>query len=96
MTETDHVRTQLASELDRHGERTGDSRFTRAAGVLRGKKAGRPKIDDSAALNMARALYETGVAKSIHDAAGRFQGRGWVASLRDRNKDHRSKGFLYR
>ena len=47
---------------------TGDDRFARAAGVLRGKRAGRGEIDDTAALAMARRLLETGAASTKSDA----------------------------
>ena len=47
---------------------TGDPRFARAAGVLRGKRGGPPTLDDAEALEFAEALLTSGAACSINDA----------------------------
>lgn len=45
-----------AARLDRLAVNTGDTRFHHAAAILRGRKAGRPEVDDTAPLGLARQL----------------------------------------
>ena len=65
---SDHFRARVADLVDELAEATGDSRFARAAGVLRGKQGGRPETDDDKALDFAKALITSGAARSINDA----------------------------
>jgi hypothetical protein len=65
------LRTRLAALADRAGAATGDERFPRAAGVLRGKPAGRRAVDDRAALELAKSLFDAGLARSKNDACTR-------------------------
>jgi len=62
---------RLAALADRAGEATGDERFPRAAGVLRGKPAGRPAADDSEALAFAESLFDAGLVRSKNAACTR-------------------------
>jgi hypothetical protein len=43
---------------------TGDPRFRRAAGVLRGKRMGRRAVNDAEALQLVRAFLTAGAARS--------------------------------
>jgi hypothetical protein len=61
----------MAAACDGIAELTGDSRFRRAAGVLRGKRIGRRAVDDSKALELARAYLDAGIARSPTDALRR-------------------------
>ncbi len=61
-------RESIAAVCLEEADATGDSRFTRAAGALLGKLAGRPEIDDTEALAFAGALLASGAASSINDA----------------------------
>jgi hypothetical protein len=65
---SDHFRARVADLVDELAEATGDSRFARAAGVLRGKQGGRPETDDAKALDFAKDLLTSGAARSINDA----------------------------
>ena len=80
-------RSFMAAVLDKYHARTGDSRFSRAAGALRGGKAGHPRIDDSAALRHARTLLATGLATSKRQAMMR------AASLFADGEDAQEKLF---
>ncbi len=65
------LRDSLATLADRLGEATGDERFPRAAGVLRGKQAGRRAVDDSEALAFAESLLDAGLVRSKNAACTR-------------------------
>ena len=65
------LRTRLAALADRAGAATGDERFPRAAGVLRGRPAGRPAADDSEALEFAESLLDAGLVRSKNAACTR-------------------------
>lgn len=74
--------------LERCAKVFGDGRFATAAAHLRGNKAGRRKINDTAALAYAESLLATGVAKSVHDACLRsavmYAPEHQVDTVRDR------------
>jgi hypothetical protein len=55
--------------LDAVAQRTGDSRFRCAAGMLRGGRHGRPARVDDAALGQMTALLRDGGATSTEQAA---------------------------
>ena len=61
-------RESIAAVCLEEADATGDSRFTRAAGALLGKLAGRPEIDDTEALEFAVDLLTSEAARSINDA----------------------------
>ena len=65
---SDHFRARVADLVDELAEATGDPRFARAAGVLRGKQGGRPETDDTKALEFVEDLLTSEAAGSIHDA----------------------------
>lgn len=65
------LRARLAALADKSGEATGDERFRRAAGVLRGKQAGRRAVDDSEALEFAESLFDAGLVNSRNAACTR-------------------------
>lgn len=71
MPNTDAARERLAAEAARLAAETGDSRFAAAAGMLRGRRAGRPPADDGDPLALAASLLAAGLARSRHDAAKR-------------------------
>jgi len=61
-----------AAYLDRRGVETGNEQYRRAAGVLRGRHAGRPrKYGDDVFAAMAH-MIETGKARNNSDAAAAF------------------------
>ncbi len=62
------LRARLAALADKSGAATGDERFARAAGVLRGKPAGRRAVDDAEALAYAEAMLDAGLARSKNAA----------------------------
>ncbi len=62
--ESARLRARIAKMIDKAGAATGDERFSRAAGVLRGKRAGRRAVDDSAALDYAADLFNGGCSKN--------------------------------
>jgi hypothetical protein len=62
------LRARLATLADKSGAATGDERFRRAAGILRGKRAGRRAVDDSEALAFAESLLDAGLVRSKNDA----------------------------
>ena len=68
MTDRADLRAVTADLLASLGRVTGDPRFSHAAGILRGGKAGRPELDDAAALGLARRLIAEGAAKSRRNA----------------------------
>ncbi len=61
---SDRLRARFAKLMDRAGADNGDERFRRAAGVLRGKRAGRRAVDDTEALAYARDLFNGGCSKN--------------------------------
>jgi hypothetical protein len=65
-----------ASVLTTLADQTGDRRYARAAGVLRGRTGGRPVKQDYAALERVAALLADGTAASIPQAA-RFVARAF-------------------
>ena len=62
------LRARLAALADKFGAATGDERFARAAGVVRGNPAGRRKVDDSEALEYAESLFDAGLVHSKNAA----------------------------
>jgi hypothetical protein len=65
---------QAAVALDLLAQASGDERFARAAGVVRGRHGGRPRINDSAALAQMAALLRDRAAQSV-DAAAAYVAR---------------------
>ena len=61
---SDRRRARIAKLMDKFGAGGGDERFRRAAGVLRGKQAGRRAVDDSEALAYAKSLFTAGCSKN--------------------------------
>ncbi len=64
----DRFRARIAELSDELAEATGDTRFAHAAGILRGKPAGRPATDDRAALAYAEAILDAGLVGSRNAA----------------------------
>jgi len=64
-------RKRIATTCLALAKRTGDDRFARAAGVLHGRRAGRPAIDDGPALAFATSLLDAGLARSTNAACQR-------------------------
>ncbi len=67
----DEARARIAALADELAKATGDERFRRAAGVLRGKRAGRRAVDDSEALAFAESLLDAGLVRSKNAACTR-------------------------
>ena len=67
----DEARARIAALADELAKATGDERFRRAAGVLRGKQAGRRAVDDSEALAYAESLFDAGLVRSRNAACTR-------------------------
>ena len=67
----DEARARVAALADELAKATGDTRFAHAAGVLRGKRAGRPATDDTAALEYAESLLAAGLVRSKNAACTR-------------------------
>lgn len=65
------LRDRLATLCRETADLTGDTRFSTAAGILKGARPGRKPVDDKKALTYARSLMKTGVAKSPNAAAER-------------------------
>jgi hypothetical protein len=55
---------RVAAVLDGLTDLTGDRRFRRAAGILRGKRIGRRAVDDTQALVLARSLLDAKLVPS--------------------------------
>jgi hypothetical protein len=53
---------------------TGDERYSRAAGALRGKLGGRREIDDADQLSLIEAMLKDGTVRTVEEAA-RYVGR---------------------
>ena len=68
--DTDLVRLRVADSLLRLADETGDGRFRRASGVLRGGRGGAPERNDAALLAEARELMATGAARTWNRALG--------------------------
>ena len=70
MTDTKSARRRArhAAHLEKVGAATGDERYRRAAGVLRGKPAGRRAVDDTEALAFAESLLDAGLVRSKNKA----------------------------
>jgi len=62
------MRAALARYCEAMHDLTADGRWRSAAGMLRGGRAGRPAVDDAAAIAFARQLLSTGMAKSLNRA----------------------------
>jgi len=79
---------QLAIVCLALGSQTGDRRFIEAARRLEGKPLGRRTIDDTAALEYAKALLDTKMAASPHEACCRaavlFSGTQQIETARER------------
>ena len=71
MPDTGAERARIAALAAELAEVTGDMRFRLAAGVLRGKRGGRPPIDDLAALAFAESLIDAGLTRSRNAACRR-------------------------
>ena|ERR1700676_187609 len=63
------LRFAEAARLDQLAAETGDERFRRAAGALRGRRAGRPGLPDDDALAGMASMLKTGEAGSVTEAA---------------------------
>lgn len=63
------LRAANADFLDHLGGMFGDGRFRAAAALLRGRRAGRPPVDDASAVAYAEKLIRSGIAKSSNSAA---------------------------
>jgi len=61
---SDRLRARIAKLMEKAGADDGDERWRRAAGVLRGKRAGRPAVDDTEALAYAVDLFNGGCSKN--------------------------------
>jgi hypothetical protein len=68
MSDHQRRRAKFAKRLARFAAETGDDRDIRAAAALRGKNAGRPPVDDAAALRYAESLVDAGLVRSIRAA----------------------------
>ena len=66
--DTSALRESMAALACERFKLTGDPRFAHAAGVLRGKRGGRPPTDDTEGLTLAKNLLTLGAARSPHDA----------------------------
>lgn len=64
-------REAVARIVEATADLHGDGRLYVAAAIIRGNSPGRNAIDDESALNYARTLLSTGVARSKHDACKR-------------------------
>ncbi len=89
MLETvDRVRLVMVGLLQAIGDLFGDARYVSAAGILRGKGAGRKPIDDEKRLALVQSMLNTQVARSIHRACelvAEFDApSGQVETVRDR------------
>ena len=75
--ESARLRARLADMAAEAAEATGDERFARAAGVLRGKRSGRRAIDDTEPLKYAAKLVDVGCSKNSAciEAAIRYEPR---------------------
>jgi hypothetical protein len=71
MQDTGAERARIAALAAELAKTTGDMRFSLAAGVLRGKRGGRPPADDTAALAFAESLIVAGLARSRNAACKR-------------------------
>lgn len=67
----ERIRRRLADACAEAAELSGDGRFARAAGALRGGRGGRPAADDAEPLALARAYFEGGVVPSRRAACRR-------------------------
>jgi len=67
----DRRRARVAEICEELAEATGDDRFARAAGALRGKPAGRPATNDGPALAYARSMLAAGLARSKNRACAK-------------------------
>jgi hypothetical protein len=67
----ERFRARISEVCEELLAQTGDDRFARAAGVLRGKPGGRPEKDDEAALAYAESLFEAGFEPSKNAACVR-------------------------
>ncbi len=72
---SDRLRARIAKLMDRVGADDGDERFRRAAGVLRGKRAGRRPVADTEALAFVKKLVDAGLSKNsaCREAAVRYE-----------------------
>jgi hypothetical protein len=65
------IRTALAALCRSLAERSGDARFSVAAGILAGGRPGPRPVDDAAPLALVRSLLKSGLARSTHSACNR-------------------------
>lgn len=84
----DRLRAETSDFLEYMGSQVNDARFRSAAAMLRGKRAGRPSVDDAAALQQAESYLATGIARTAYEAAT-FAARYYapshqVETMRDR------------
>ncbi len=61
---SDRRRAHVANLCDKWGAASGDERWRRAAGALRGKRSGRHEIDDTAPLAFAAELVDAGLSRN--------------------------------
>lgn len=66
--DTRNLRARTASMLATWAEILEDERFSRAAGCLLGKRAGRRQVDDSKALAFVEHVLEEKIAQSRNQA----------------------------
>lgn len=67
--DTDAIRASVAAMLREAFDATGDPRFKTAHGILTGNRAGRPSVDDTAALAIMAELIASGRARTTQQAA---------------------------
>jgi hypothetical protein len=72
----------LASLLQHIADQTGDGRIARAAGIVRGKPAGRRALDDSALLNSVRQMVAEGytLGEALKSAAAAHPGHSFEST----------------
>ncbi len=84
----EELRTTVAGLLEEMAAEAGDNRFRAAAAMIRGRRPGRQRKDDTAALEYAASLITMGLATSIHRACERaaimFAPSHQVETMRDR------------
>jgi hypothetical protein len=85
-------RCLVAAMLTVLAEQTGDERFSRAAGAVRGLHAGRKATDDTEALRQMRYILDCATASGIEQAA-RFVSRTMTGHSQKATARRLSKKF---
>jgi hypothetical protein len=78
--ETGELRERVATTLLEAFDASGDVRFRIAHGIVTGRRAGRPAVDDGAALEAMRELIASGRARTAQQAA-RFAARAVLSDI---------------